>query len=112
MNTWRFLTSTVCPSTAMTRLMKSLERSFGQMNTTTSPGRGFAQPRQPAERHLRQRDLQARAVEELVHQDVVADLERRQHRAGRDLERLHHERPDRQREEQGDAERLDVLAEL
>jgi len=43
-STWRSRTSTVCPSTAMTRLMKSFVRSFGQMKTTTSPCFGLRIP--------------------------------------------------------------------
>src|SRR6266568_5093107 len=45
------------------------------------------QTREAPEGDVGHRDLQARAVEELVDQQVVADLERRQHRARRDLER-------------------------
>src|SRR5262249_46366072 len=72
----------------------------------------LADPRQLPERYLRQRDLQAGSVDELVHQDVIADLERRQHGSRWNLEGLHDERADGQREQQRDAERLGVLAHL
>ena len=39
-----------------------------------------------------------RAVRELVHEDVIADLQRRDHRAARDLERLDDERAERHRD--------------
>ena len=50
-------------------------------------------------------------VDELVDQDVVAHQEGRDHRAGGDLERLDDERPDEQREQHRDEDRLGVLAE-
>ena len=48
--------------------------------------------------------------QELVDEDVVADQQRVHHRARRDGERLHDERADDQREQDGDGDRLDVLA--
>src|SRR5213080_1172595 len=72
-------------------------------------GARLVQPGQLSERDLRQRDLDPRAVDELVHQDVVANLQRRQHRPRRDLESLHDEHADEEREQESDAERLRVL---
>src|SRR5581483_10970395 len=71
---------------------------------------GLAQPRELAQGALRERNLEPRAVDELVDEDVIADLEGRQHGARRDLERLHHERAQRERKQERRAERLDVLA--
>jgi hypothetical protein len=59
---------------------------------------------------LRRRVRDPHAVDELVDEDVVADLERRIHRRARDLERLDHERAQRERDQHGGADRLDVVA--
>ena len=75
------------------------------MNTITSPRLGLAQLEQ-----LRARPRDAHAVDELVDEDVVADLERRIHRARRDLERLDHERAQRERDQDRGADRFDVVA--
>ena len=53
-----------------------------------------------------------RAVAELVDEDVVADHQRRDHRARGDLERLDDERAKEKRDGDGDQDRLDVLAHL
>ena len=52
----------------------------------------------------------ARAEHELVDQQVIADEQVVLHRAGRDLERLDDERPDEERQDDGDDDRLEVLA--
>ena len=52
----------------------------------------------------------AEPVGELRDEDVVADLQRRDHRARRDLEGLDHERAQQQRHRDGHADRLGVLA--
>ena len=51
-----------------------------------------------------------RREHELVDQQVIADQQVVLHRAGRDLERLDDERPDEQRQDHRDADRLEVLA--
>jgi hypothetical protein len=76
--------------------MKSLLLSSGKTKTMMSP--------------LREGDVIA--VEELVHEDVVADQQRVFHGAGRDLERLDDQGPDDEGDQQRDGERLDVLAYL
>ena len=53
---------------------------------------------------------QPRRVGELVDEQVVADEDRRLHRAGRDLVGLDDERPDEEDEDAGDEERLVPLA--
>ncbi len=53
-----------------------------------------------------------RAVAEFVHEDVIADHERRDHRAARDLERLDDERAEAERDERRHGDRFDVLAQL
>ena len=53
----------------------------------------------------------ARAEHELVDEQVVADEEVVLHRAGRDLERLDDEGPDKERQDDRDDDRLEVLAE-
>ena len=50
------------------------------------------------------------AVDELVDQDVIADLQGRQHRPGRNLERLDDEGADEQRQHQRHREGFGVLA--
>ena len=91
----------------MTRLMKSCSGCSGNAKTITSPRCG---------RHVRPdarvRVRDRRAVAELVDEDVVADHERRDHRAARDLEGLDDERAQRERDGHGHQDRLDVLAHL
>ena len=48
----------------------------------------------PLDYHLLKGVWQAQAIEELVDQNMIADLQGRQHRARRDLERLHDEAAD------------------
>ena len=63
--------------------------------------------------HRQQRALErgrGRREDELVDQQVIADQQVRLHRAGRDLERLEDERAHEQREDHGDDDRLEVLA--
>ncbi len=55
-------------------------------------------------------DRQPDAVAQLVDQDVVADLQGLEHRARGDLERLHQEGADEERQEERDRERLGILA--
>src|SRR5580658_6424015 len=52
------------------------------------------------------------AEDELVDEDVVADLKRGNHRAARDLERFDDERAEREGHADGDQDRLEILAEL
>ena len=52
------------------------------------------------------------AVRELVHEDVIADLQRRDHRAAGDLEGLDDERAERHRDRDRDEDRLGVLPDL
>ena len=51
------------------------------------------------------------AVDQLVHEQVVADEQRGDHRPRGDLEGLDDERADDERQPDGDDDRLDVLAE-
>ena len=53
----------------------------------------------------------ARAEDELVDEQMIADQEVVLHRSGRDLERLHDEGADEQRQDDGDDDRFEVLAE-
>src|SRR5207249_3482254 len=50
------------------------------------------------------------AVYEFVHQDVITDQERGDHRTRRDLERLYHEAADEEREQERDGKRFAVFA--
>ena len=68
-------------------------RLHGCMNTITSPRAGCGSNSLSSVNGMRS------AVDELVDEDVVADLERRIHRARRDLERLDDERAQREREQ-------------
>src|SRR5262245_26251494 len=56
-------------------------------------------------------ERQADAVGELVDQDMVTDLQRRNHRSGGNLERLDDKGPDEQRQDQRHDDRFGVLAE-
>ena len=60
--------------------------------------------------HLLVGERDAQAVGELRDEDVIADLQRRNHRARRDLEGLDDEGPQQQRDRDGDADRFAVLA--
>jgi hypothetical protein len=72
------------------------------LNTTTSPADG----QEPLlERRHR------RPVDELVDQDVIADQQVLLHRAGGDLERLHHPGAGEGLEHDGDEQGLQVLPE-
>src|SRR4029079_14881246 len=51
-----------------------------------------------------------RAEDELVHQQMIADEQVLFHRPGRDLERLHDERANEQRQDHRDDDRLEVFA--
>ena len=53
----------------------------------------------------------AEAVDETVDQDVVADEKGGLHRAGRNLKGLDEERPDEEREDNGDREGMRIFAE-
>lgn len=49
------------------------------------------------------------SIDEFVHQDMIADVQRRNHRARRNLKRLHDERPDHQCQNDGDDQGFGVL---
>ena len=89
----------------MTRLMKSRSGSSGYLKTMTSP-----RPIVPIGSSARSSGDLGRPEDELVHEQVIADEQVVLHRSGRDLERLHDERADEQREDDGDDDRLEVLA--
>jgi hypothetical protein len=74
------------------------------MNTITSPCCGWRKLEQPLAE-----ERNTNAVDELVDEQVIADLERGQHRAARDLERLDDERADEQREQDGHEESFRIL---
>ena len=82
--------------------------SLPTVNTTTSPRCGLAQPRQFANRVNGMLD----AVDELVHEQVVADQQRREHRARRDAVGLDHEGADRERQRDRHRERAELIPEL
>ena len=71
-----------------------------------------AAARREALPEARLRPGDGRAVGELVDEDVVADLERRDHRPARDLEGLDHEGTQAERDERGHQDGFDVLADL
>ena len=98
-------TSTVSPGSPITRLMKSRSGSSGYLKTMTSVRRtsaiGSSAALEPGH---------GRAGDELVDEQMIADEQVVFHRSGRDLERLHDERADEQRQHDRGDDRLEVLA--
>ena len=85
--------------------MKSRSGSSGYLNTMTSPRLIV-----PIGSSARSSARGARPEHELVDQQMIADEQVVLHRAGRNLERLHDERADEQRQDDGDDDRFEVFA--
>ena len=105
---------TVSPPTPITRLMKSLVGSGGKTNTTTSPrwtgskwNRYWPYGISPASGfEAENRVGHPQPVDDLVDEDVVADEQRRLHRARRNLVGLDEEGANDDREDERDDDRL------
>ena len=98
--------SSVSPGTPTSRFTKFFVEILGELEDDHVAALGLAQARKPLvrERHLG-------AIDELVHEQEVADLQRVLHAAARNLERLDEERSDHAEQHHRDDEDLDPLAE-